>query len=39
MPGLRIKASYWRTVKHTRQGNQVLTLHLRVPKYHCRGCR
>ncbi|WP_372798003.1 ISL3 family transposase [Litorivivens sp.] len=39
VPGLRIKASYWRTVKHTRQGNQVLTLHLRVPKYHCRGCR
>jgi transposase len=26
-------------VKHTRQGNQVLTLHLRVPKYHCQACR
>ncbi len=35
---LRIKASYARTVKHTRQGNQVMTLHLRVPKYHCRTC-
>jgi transposase len=23
-------------VKHTRQGNQVMALHLRVPKYHCR---
>lgn len=37
--GLRIKATYQRTVKHTRQGNQVLTLHLRVPKYHCQVCR
>lgn len=36
---LRIKATYQRTVKHTRQGNQVMTLYLRVPKYHCRGCR
>ncbi len=36
---LRIKATHQRTVKHTRQGNQVMTLHLRVPKYHCRGCR
>ena len=36
---LRIKATHNRTVKHTRQGNQVMTLHLRVPKYHCRGCR
>lgn len=35
---LRIKATHHRTVKHTRQGNQVLTLHLRVPKYHCRAC-
>jgi len=38
-PNLRIKATHKRTVKHTRQGNQVLTLHLRVPKYHCQGCR
>ena len=38
-PDLRIKATHKRTVKHTRQGNQVLTLHLRVPKYHCQGCR
>ena len=35
---LRIKATHLRTVKHTRQGNQVLTLHLKVPKYHCRAC-
>ena len=35
---LRIKATYNRTVKHTRQGNQVMTLHLRVPKYHCKQC-
>lgn len=35
---LRIKATHQRTVKHTRQGNQVMTLHLRVPKYHCRRC-
>ncbi len=38
-PDLRIKATHERTVKHTRQGNQVMTLHLRVPKYHCQGCR
>ena len=31
----RIKATYKRTVKHTRQGNQVMTLHLKTPKYHC----
>lgn len=37
--GLRIKATYLRTVKHTRQGNQVMTLHLRVPKYHCQECK
>jgi transposase len=36
---LRIKATHERTVKHTRQGNQVMTLHLRVPKYHCQACR
>lgn len=35
---LRIKATYPRTVKHTRQGNQVMTLHLKTPKYHCRQC-
>ncbi|MEM7206915.1 MAG: ISL3 family transposase [Pseudomonadota bacterium] len=35
---LRIKATYKRTIKHTRQGNQLMTLHLRVPKYHCRQC-
>ena len=35
---LRIKATNKRTVKHTRQGNQVMTLHLQAPKYHCRRC-
>ena len=38
-PDLGIKATHQRTVKHTRQGNQVLTLHLQVPKYHCQACR
>jgi hypothetical protein len=33
-----IKATRQRTLKHTRQGNQVMTLHLRAPKYHCRQC-
>lgn len=37
--GLTIKATYQRTIKHTRLGNQVMTLHLRVPKYHCQKCR
>ena len=31
--GIKIKTTYQRTLKHTRQGNQVLTLHLRAPKY------
>ena len=35
---VRIKATYERTVKHTRQGNQLMVLHLRVPKYHCPQC-
>ena len=35
---LRIKATYQRTLKHTRQGNQVMTLHLKSPKYHCPDC-
>ncbi|QIB66270.1 ISL3 family transposase [Kineobactrum salinum] len=37
--GVRIKATYQRTLKHTRQGNQVMTLHLTCPKYHCPQCR
>lgn len=37
--GLKIKATHHRTIKHTRLGNQLLTLHLRVPKYHCQRCR
>lgn len=36
--GVTIKATRQRTLKHTRQGNQVMTLHLRAPKYHCRQC-
>lgn len=36
---VRIKATNQRTIKHTRQGNQVLTLHLTAPKYHCLQCR
>lgn len=35
---IRIKATYKRTVKHTRSGNQVMILHLKVPKYHCQHC-
>ena len=35
---VRIKATYRRTLKHTRQGNQIMVLHLRVPKYHCPQC-
>lgn len=37
-PRVRIKATYERTLKHTRQGNQVMTLHLKAPKYHCQQC-
>lgn len=37
-PRVRIKATYTRTLKHTRQGNQLMWLHLRVPKYHCLQC-
>lgn len=36
---LIIKATHERTVKHTRQGNQVMTLHLQVPKYYCSHCQ
>lgn len=35
---IRIKATHQRTLKHTRQGNQIMILHLRVPKYHCQNC-
>ncbi len=37
--GVRIKATYQDTLKHTRRGNQVMTLHLTSPKYHCPRCR
>ncbi|PCJ49946.1 MAG: ISL3 family transposase [Gammaproteobacteria bacterium] len=35
---VRIKATHKRTLKHTRLGNRVMTLHLKVPKYHCQQC-
>ncbi len=35
---VRIKATHQRTLKHTRQGNQLMVLHLAVPKYHCTEC-
>ena len=35
---VRIKSRHNRTVKHTRQGNQLMLLHLTVPKYHCSRC-
>src|SRR5690554_3068577 len=35
---VRIKATHQRTLKHTRQGNKLVVLHLRVPKYHCPDC-
>ncbi len=35
---VRIKATHHRTLKHTRQGNQLMVLHLDVPKYHCTDC-
>jgi transposase len=37
-PRVRIKATYQRTLKHTRQGNQLITLYLKAPKYHCPRC-
>jgi len=37
-PRVRIKATYRRTLKHTRQGNQLITLYLKAPKYHCPQC-
>ena len=35
---VRVKATCQRTLKHTRQGNQLMVLHLSVPKYHCPAC-
>ena len=36
---VQIKATYQRTLKHSRQGNQLMVLHLSVPKYHCTACK
>src|SRR5690606_28386398 len=35
---VRIMATYRRTIKHTRQGNQLVVLHLAVLMYHCTEC-
>lgn len=35
---LKIKATNQRKLKHTRQGNQLLTLYLKTPKYYCPDC-
>lgn len=37
--GVKIKATNQRTLKHTRQGNQLMTLHLKAPKYYCPECQ
>ena len=34
----RIKASFTRTLKHTRQGNRLMVLHVRSHKYVCNRC-
>lgn len=34
----RIKASFVRTLKHTRQGNRLMLLHIRSHKYLCNRC-
>lgn len=36
---VKIKATNQRTLKHTRQGNQIMTLHLKAPKYYCPECQ
>ena len=36
---LKIKSTHLRTVKHTRQGNQIMLIHLQVPKYYCSNCQ
>lgn len=35
---VRIKATHLRTLKHSRVGDRLMVLHLKVPKYHCRQC-
>ena len=35
---VRIKSTHHRLLKHTRQGNQLMVLHLALPKYHCPNC-
>ena len=35
---VRIKSTHHRVLKHTRQGNQLMVLHLALPKYHCPNC-
>ena len=35
---VRIKSTHHRLLKHTRQGSQLMILHLALPKYHCPNC-
>ena len=35
----RIKSSFIRTLKHTRQGNRLMLLHIRSHKYRCNRCK
>lgn len=37
--GCRIKSSFWRRLKHSRQGNQLIELLVRSHKYVCQVCR
>lgn len=38
-PEVRIKFSFTRSLKHTRQGNELMVLHIRSHKYRCNRCR
>src|SRR3989338_8332699 len=35
----QIRSSFVRTLKHTRQGNQLMVLHIRSHKYRCTRCK
>ena len=35
---VRIKSTHHRLLTHARQGNQLMVLHLALPKYHCPNC-
>lgn len=38
-PEVRIKFSFTRTLKHSRQGNELVVLHIRSHKYRCNRCQ